>query len=86
MPESGPSLDSHPAWPAISRFPALLAVAIPVREFRVRDLLALRAGQIIATPWNSTDDVPLTTATLHLGWGEFDVLNDKISLRLTRLA
>jgi len=85
--ESGAtSLDSHPAWPVIASFPTLLAVAIPLRELRVRDLLALCPGQIVTTPWNLTDDLPLATGPLRLAWGELDVLNGNIALRITRLA
>lgn len=80
------SLESHPAWPAISAFPTLLGVAIPAHELRVRDLLVLRPGQLIVTAWNCTDAVPLAVGPLRLAWGEFDVLNEKIAFRLTRLA
>jgi hypothetical protein len=80
------SVESHPAWPAISCFPTLLAVAIPLCGLRVRDLIALRPGQIAGTTWNFTDDVPLATGSLQLAWGEFDVLNGNIAFRLTRLA
>lgn len=85
--ESGAvSLESHPAWPVISSFPTLLAVAIPLRELRVRDLIAIRPGQIFTTAWNLTDDLPLATGPLRLAWGELDVLNGNIALRITRLS
>ena len=95
MVESGPiaivqsgavSLESHPAWPVISSFPVLLSVAVPLRELRVRDLIAIRPGQIVSTAWNLTDDLPLATGPLQLAWGELDVLNGNIAFRLTRLA
>ena len=80
------SLESHPAWSVISSLPTLLAVAIPLRELRVRDLIALCPGQIVTTAWNLTDDMPLATGPIQLAWGELDVLNGNIALRITRLA
>lgn len=80
------SLEAHVAWGAISRLPVLLDVSIPVERLRVRDLFSVQPGRIIRTRWNSTADLPLSTGALRLAWGEFDILNDKIALRLTRLA
>jgi flagellar motor switch protein FliN/FliY len=54
--------------------------------FKVRDLLNLTCGQTIASTWALTEDVPLQTGALHLFWGEFDVVGERIAIRLTRLA
>jgi hypothetical protein len=80
------SMEAHPAWPMIGRLPVLLAVRVPLRGFLVRDILALRCGQIAASACAVTDDVPLQTGTLDVCWGEFEVVEQRIAIRLTRLA
>jgi len=79
------TMETHPAWATISSFPALLSVGVLFHQLRVRNLLALQTGQIIGTSWNCSDDVPLRLGGVQLAWGEFDVQNGRIALRLTHL-
>src|ERR1700749_969397 len=44
-------------WP-VMQLPVELDVAIPVRAFRVRTLLALAPGRLIETRWPSGEDMP----------------------------
>ncbi len=44
-----PAIEDHAAWPMISRLPVMLAVTIPVRGFKVRDLLSLRVEQTVSS-------------------------------------
>jgi flagellar motor switch protein FliM len=81
-----PTMEDHTAWPMISRLPVVLTVTIPLRGFKVRDLLSLRSGQTVSTTWPVTKDVPLEVGALHLCWGEFEIAEQKLALRLTRLA
>jgi flagellar motor switch/type III secretory pathway protein FliN len=46
----------HRAERAVARLPVELDVAVPVREFRVRNLLALEPGQVIETQWAHGED------------------------------
>jgi flagellar motor switch protein FliN/FliY len=80
------SMEAHPAWPMISRMPAKLTVSIPLKRFKVKDLLNLASGQTIESAWPETEDVPLKTGELQLCWGEFEVVERNMALRLTRLA
>jgi hypothetical protein len=81
-----PLMEAHPAWPMIARMPAMLAVSIPLSRFKVKDLLNLACGNTIESVWLETEDVPLKTGALQLGWGEFEVVEQNMALRLTRLA
>ena len=72
--------------PALALLPVELDVAIPVRAFRVRNLLALEAGQVLETQWGHGDDMPLSAGDVQLGWSEFDVVEAVLAVRLTRLA
>jgi flagellar motor switch protein FliN/FliY len=80
------SMEEHRAWPMIGRLPVLLSVPIPLRGFKVRELLNLRCGQTIASTWAVTEDIPLQTGALPICWGEFEVVGQRIAIRLTRLA
>ncbi len=79
-------LEERADWPLLSRLPMRLTAGIPLACFKVRDLLALRKGQMIATAWTSTDDVPLRIGSVQLSWSEFEVVEHKMAVRLTRLA
>jgi flagellar motor switch protein FliN/FliY len=54
--------------------------------FKVCNLLDLRCGQTITSAWAATEDVPLKVGTLQICWGEFEVVEQRMALRLTRLA
>jgi flagellar motor switch/type III secretory pathway protein FliN len=41
----------------VARLPVVLGVVVPVRTFRVRNLLALAPGHLIETRWSSGDPV-----------------------------
>jgi flagellar motor switch protein FliN/FliY len=84
--EGARAMEEHGAWPMLSRLPVTLAVGIPLRRFRVCDLVALRSGQTIETAWAVTEDVPLATGEVQVAWGEFETVEERMALRLTRLA
>lgn len=75
-----------PFGPPISLLPVELDVAVPVRGFRVRRLLALEPGQLIESQWGSGEDVPLATGDVQLAWCEFEVIETQLAVRITRLA
>lgn len=79
-------MEENLAWPMIARLPVMLAVNIPLRGFTVSGLLGLRCGQIVVSAWKSSEDVPLKVGPLQIGWGEFEVVEQRMALRLTRLA
>jgi flagellar motor switch protein FliN len=70
----------------IARLPVELDVSIPVREFRVRDLLALERGRLIESEWSNGADLPLAAGAVQLAWTEFEVIETDLVVRLTRLA
>jgi hypothetical protein len=70
----------------MARLPIELDVAIPVKFFRVRDLLALEPGQVVETQWADGADMPLAASQVQLAWSEFEVVDKRLAVRLTRLA
>jgi flagellar motor switch/type III secretory pathway protein FliN len=69
----------------VSRLPVELDVAVPVREFRVRDLLALEPGRLIESQWGHGEDLPLNSGDVQLAWSEFEVIDTQLAVRVTRL-
>jgi flagellar motor switch/type III secretory pathway protein FliN len=69
----------------VALLPIEVDVAVPVRNFRVHNLLALEQGQVIETLWHSGEDVPLASGNVQLAWSEFEVIETDLAVRITRL-
>jgi flagellar motor switch/type III secretory pathway protein FliN len=70
----------------MARLPVDLQVLIPVRAFRVRHLLAMGPGEIIESSWANGEDLPLSSGEVQLAWSEFEVVDNRLAVRVTRLA
>jgi flagellar motor switch protein FliN len=68
-----------------NRLPVEVDVAVPVRGFRVRNLLALEPGAVVESKWGPGEDVPLGCGDVQLAWSEFEVVDAQLAVRLTRL-
>jgi len=86
-PQNGLEQGDSPAFgPPIVLLAVELDVAVPVRDFRVRNLLALAPGQLIESQWGNGEDVPLASGEVQLAWSEFEVIDAQLAVRITRLA
>jgi len=72
--------------PLVARIPVELDVAVPLRGFKVRNLIALAIGQGIESQWNHVEDLPLAAGEVQLAWCEFEVNESRLAVRVTRLA
>jgi hypothetical protein len=70
----------------VLRLPVELDISVQVRDFRVRDLLALALGQLIESQWGHGIDLPLAAGTVQLAWTEFEVVETRLAARITRVA
>jgi flagellar motor switch protein FliN/FliY len=68
-----------------ARLPLQLDLKVPLPSFRVHNLLALEKGQVIESAWPHTEDLPLWSGGVHLVWTEFEVVDQKLAVRVTRL-
>jgi flagellar motor switch protein FliN/FliY len=84
--QNGIDIEAHAAWPLLSRLPVHMAAAIPVAGFTVRDLLQMTAGRLIESAWPGTEDIPLKAGAVQVSWSEFEVVEQHMAVRLTRLA
>lgn len=79
----GPERDK---WAHVRDLPCKLTVDLPLPGFRVMDLLALGARSVIDTHWPVGNDVPLRVNGELLAWCEFEVVENRLAVRLTELA
>jgi flagellar motor switch/type III secretory pathway protein FliN len=70
-------LDSLP-W-----LPCSLTVEVPVVRFTIADLLGMKVGTIVETGCHHTSDLPLRVNQLLIGWTEFEVVGDRLAIRIT---
>ncbi len=78
-------IEDHSAWSVLAQLRVTLRAGVPLRRFKIRDLLQLQEGQVFETLSPTVEDVPLTVGQAQLGWSEFEVLEQRLALRLTRL-
>jgi flagellar motor switch/type III secretory pathway protein FliN len=63
--------------------PCTLSLELPVVRFTIGDLLGLTHGSVVETACHQTSDVPLRVNQLLIGWTEFEVVGDKLAVRIT---
>ena len=63
---------------------ATAEIAVP--KFTVGDLLSLRKGSVVLTTTPVANDIPLRVNKILLGRGRFEVVNDRLAVRITELA
>jgi len=80
------NIEEHPHWVAIARMPVVLTARVPLTGFKVRDLLMLEQGQLVRSEWSTSEDIPVKIGRVQLAWSEFEVVDESMAMRLTRLA
>lgn len=78
-------IEEHPSWGTLAQLRVTMRAGVALNRFRVRDLLAMKEGQVFETVSPATEDVPVRVGRVQLGWSEFEVAQQRMSLRLTRL-
>ena len=92
QPASGAATDALvPAKPQekfdlLPWLPCTLALDIPVVKFTVSDLLNLQAGAVVETAYHQSSDLPLRVNGQLVGWTEFEVVGERLAVRLTDLS
>ncbi len=79
-------IEEHPAWPVLSQIPERVIAYIPLPRFTVRQLLELQTGSVIRSASLTSDLVPMKIGLVRLVWGEFEMIDHKLALRVTKLA
>lgn len=66
--------------------PCTLALDLPVVKFTVGDLLSLANGSTVETAYHQSSDLPLRVNGQLVGWTEFEVVGERLAVRLTDLS
>jgi flagellar motor switch/type III secretory pathway protein FliN len=82
---AGPAPEGKLQLERIAGLPVQVDVRIPLPNFRVADLLSLAAGSVVASEWETSEDIPLRCGAVHLVWTEFEVVDNTLAVRVTRL-
>jgi len=72
-------------WKPVLDLPCELSIELPLPGFLIADLLKLRGGSVVDTRWGVGEDVPLRINGTLIGWSEFEVVQDRLAVRLTEL-
>jgi flagellar motor switch/type III secretory pathway protein FliN len=83
---SKPEVEEDARWRPALGLPCELTVELPLPDFKIADLLSLRAGSVIEARWRVGQDVPLRLNGTLIGWSEFEVVGRSLAVRLTELA
>lgn len=78
-------MEEHPLWTLLSRMTVVAIAGIPLRGFKIGDLLRLKPGELIVSDWQHTEDVPVRAGRIQVAWSEFEVADQRLMVRLTRL-
>lgn len=70
----------------LDRLRMQLDVMVRARTFRVGDLLALGRNSVVESLHEHTQDLPVRCGGVLLMWAEFEVVDHKLAVRITRLA
>jgi flagellar motor switch/type III secretory pathway protein FliN len=81
-----PEVEEDARWRPVLGLPCELTVELPLPDFKIADLLSLRAGSVVEARWRVGQDVPLRLNGTLIGWSEFEVVGRSLAVRLTELA
>jgi flagellar motor switch protein FliN/FliY len=73
------------AWAHVMELPCCLSVEVKVPHFTVGDLLRLAVSSLVDTRHHDGSHVPIRVNGQMIAWGEFDVIDDRLAVRLTEL-
>lgn len=82
-PASGENASS---WAQVMRLPCDLTVDLHLPEFRIEELLSLDVQAVIDSHWPVANDVPLRVNGELIAWSEFEVVGNRLAVRVTELA
>ena len=73
-------------WAETLWLPVKFSIDLQIPRFTVGDLLKLEVGSIVDSYWELGRDIPLQTNGQLIGWGEFEVVEKQLAVRLTEFA
>lgn len=84
-PPPAPPLTEEERWANIQWLPCNLAVEVSVPRVTVGDILRLAPQSVMETRWQQNADVPIRANGQLIAWAEFEGVDEKLAVRVTRL-
>lgn len=81
-----PAVEHPERWKQIAWLPCRLEVHLSVPGLSVGDILRLEPQSVVETRWQQNADVPIRANGQLIAWAEFEGLDEKLAVRVTRLA
>ncbi len=76
---------SREEWGEIVLVPVKLTAAIAFKNLKLRELCELQAGTVLATAHAAGLAIPVSVAGTFIGWAEFQVVGERLALRIADL-
>ena len=85
-----PQLDSSVTgdsarWKTVEVLPCNLTVELWLPGFRLGDLARLAPEMVVDSHWHVGEDVPLRVNGQLVAWSEFEVVANRLAVRITEL-
>lgn len=74
------------SWKQVESLPCTVSIEVPVHGFTLKSLLALRPASVVGSRHPTTSNLPLLVNGELVSWCEFEVLGNRLSVRLTDFA
>jgi flagellar motor switch/type III secretory pathway protein FliN len=79
------NIEERSRWADVEFLPCMLSAEIEMAHFTVRDLFRLEVDSVLNAGWLQNVDVPLKANSQLIGWVEFEVIGERLAVRLTEL-
>lgn len=80
------AVDKTAQWHQVMGLPCRISVEVRVSSFAVKDLLRLAPQAIVSSQSLTTANLPVKVNGVPIGWCEFEVLGNRVAVRLTEIA
>jgi flagellar motor switch/type III secretory pathway protein FliN len=81
-----PTLDAKNNWSQVQKLACEFTVDVPFPRFKIADALSLGRQTVLNSLWRVGKDVPLRVNGELIAYGEFEVVGERLAVRLTELA
>lgn len=85
-PPAPAAITSPQRWEPLIWLPCTLEVELSVPRITVGDILRLEPDSVVETRWQQNADVPIRANGQLIAWAEFEGVDEKLAVRVTRLA
>jgi flagellar motor switch/type III secretory pathway protein FliN len=79
-------IEEHVVWHVLARVPQTVTALIALPQFTMHDLLTMEKGLVIESNVMTTEMIPIRIGSVRIAWGEFEVVEHALALRVTKLA